>query len=167
MTTALLLLVACGGSDAAETSPTTLAGVETFTIDGNDHVDTDVVYPQSPPVGGNHSARWQTCGFYTEPVKNENAVHSLEHGAVWITFDPGLPADEITKLGALAKGQSHVLVSPYPGNPAPVVASAWGLQMKFGRSVDPGIAAFVKAYQNGPQTPEPGATCAKGVGTPE
>jgi hypothetical protein len=47
-----------------------------------------VDYPQSPPVGGPHNPIWQNCGFYSKPVRDEYAVHSMEHGAVWITYSP-------------------------------------------------------------------------------
>jgi hypothetical protein len=60
-----------------------------------------------------------------------------------------------------------VLVSPYPGLPAPVVASAWGVQEWFHTAGDPKLNDFVSKYRQGPQTPEPGAACTNGTGTPE
>jgi hypothetical protein len=62
---------------------------------GERHTDGDVDYAQTPPVGGEHNPVWQNCGFYQEPVRDETAVHSLEHGAVWITYSPDIPQDEI------------------------------------------------------------------------
>ena len=35
---------------------------------GRDHVQGDVDYPQSPPVGGNHNPAWLSCGAYTNHV---------------------------------------------------------------------------------------------------
>jgi len=43
---------------------------------------------------------WLACGVYDEAVRDENAVHDLEHGTVWITHDPGLPADDVERLAA-------------------------------------------------------------------
>ena len=57
-------------------------------------------------------------------MRDENAVHSLEHGAVWITYQPDLPQEQIEKLSDLAQRNRFVLVSPYPDLPAAVVASA-------------------------------------------
>ena len=70
-------------------------------------------YEESPPVGGPHSGTWQNCGIYEAPINNENGVHSLEHGAVWITYDPSLPQEDIDTLNAL--DDNYMLVSPYPG----------------------------------------------------
>ena len=58
----------------------------TFTGLTRNHTTKPVQYPQNPPVGGDHSAQYLTCGVYTSPVPNENGVHDLEHGAVWITY---------------------------------------------------------------------------------
>jgi len=80
-----------------------VAGVESFTPSRN-HVTTPVQYPQTPPAAGDHSPVWLNCGVYPEPVPDEQAVHSLEHGAVWVTYNPDLPA--------------------------PVVASAWCRQLR-------------------------------------
>lgn len=141
-------------------------GVQTVTGLARDHVAGTVDYKQTPPVGGPHSSTPLTCGIYTSPVPNENAVHSLEHGAVWITYQPDLPAAQVSTLDAAAKGQPYVIVSPFAGDPTPVVASAWGVQLRLPSASDPRLAQFIAYYAQGPQTPEPGAPCT-GVGNPQ
>lgn len=143
------------------------AGVQTYSNLSRDHVTGHVDYPQVPPVGGAHSPVWLNCGIYTSPVPNENAVHSMEHGAVWITYQPNLPGPDVTALQGAVRGKSYVLLSPYPGLPAPVVASAWGLQLRLPSASDPRLAQFINTYQGGPQTPEPGAPCSGGTGNPQ
>jgi hypothetical protein len=141
-------------------------GVTSFKDLSRAHTDGPVDYPQTPPVGGPHNPVPQNCGFYSKPITNENAVHSMEHGAVWITYRPDLPRDQVEKIQSLAQ-KSYVLASPYPSLPAPVVASAWGKQLKLNSANDPRLEQFVSAYRQGPQTPEPGAACSGGVGSPE
>jgi predicted small secreted protein len=142
------------------------AGVTSYSNLSRDHTKEPVDYPQSPPVGGPHNPIWQNCGFYSKPVRDENAVHSMEHGAVWITYAPDLPKDRVEKIKSLTQ-KSYVLASPYPGLPAPLVASAWGKQLRLNSTNDPRLEQFVRAYRQGPQTPEPGAPCRGGVGSPE
>jgi hypothetical protein len=129
------------------------------------HTEGDVNYEQSPPVGGPHNPVWQNCGFYDQPVRDENAVHSLEHGAVWITYSPSLPQNQVDELRDIAESQSYILVSPYPDLPdnTPVVASAWGKQVGLDGADDPDLESFIRAYRQGPQTPEPGALCDGGT----
>jgi hypothetical protein len=129
------------------------------------HTSGDVDYKQSPPVGGPHNPVWQNCGFYDKPVRDENAVHSLEHGAVWITYTPDLPQDQVNELEDITQRESYVLVSPYPDLPddTPVVASAWGKQVGLDGAEDPDLQSFIQAYEQGPQTPEPGAVCSGGT----
>ena len=142
-------------------------GVTSYSHLSRNHTEGPVDYPQTPPVGGPHNPVPQNCGFYAEPVRNENAVHSLEHGAVWITYRPDLPGGQVETLRDLAQSNNYVLVSPYPGLPSPVVASAWGKQLRLNSANDPRLEQFVSAYSQGPQTPEPGAACSGGVGSPE
>ena len=144
-----------------------LARVQTFDNLSREHTDGPVKYDQIPPVGGMHSPVLQDCGFYSKPVGNEHAVHSLEHGAVWITYDPDLPAADIAKLEALVKGNTYLLISPYKGLPSPVVASAWGVQLQLDGVDDPYLIAFINYYEQGPQTPEPGAPCSGGTDATE
>jgi hypothetical protein len=130
-----------------------------------EHTGGDVDYDQTPPAGGPHNPVWQNCGYYDKPVRDENAVHSLEHGAVWITYSPDLPQNQVNELKNIAQSESYVLVSPYPDLPddTPVVASAWGKQVGLDGANDPDLESFIQAYQQGPQTPEPGAVCTGGT----
>ncbi len=137
-------------------------GVVTYEELGLRHTPGRVDYGQRPPVGGDHAPVWQNCGFYGSSVPTEQAVHSLEHGAVWVTFDPDLPEPDVEALEALAATNAYLLVSPMRGLPSPVVASAWGVQLQVGSVDDRRLPAFLARYQQGPQTPEPGAPCSGG-----
>ncbi|HEV2891506.1 MAG TPA: DUF3105 domain-containing protein [Frankiaceae bacterium] len=165
---ALALLTGCS-KDAKpdKLKPPTIDGVEMFEGLTHEH-EPPASYPQTPPVGGNHSKAWLTCGVYDEPVPNVNAVHSMEHGAVWITYRPDLSEDErnaVRRLQGLKP--EYVLISPYEGLPAKVVASTWGYQLKVDRVDDPRLAAFVKEYAGGGQGGEPGAPCTGGLSPEE
>ena len=139
-------------------------GVEEFDVGAaGKHTQDPVDYEQDPPVGGEHNPVWQNASFYEEPVRNENAVHTLEHGGVWITYSPDLPQDQKDTIQETVESQDCLLASPYPGLDAPVVASSWGFQGRFENADDPNLEKFVRTYRKGPQTPEPGATCTGGT----
>ncbi len=151
---------------ATRPGPTDIAEVRSYPSLPRNHVTGTVLYPQTPPVGGDHNATPLTCGGYEKPVPNENAaVHSLEHGAVWITYQPGLAAVQLAALKGLVRGNDYRLLSPYTALPAPIVVTAWGTQLSVSSADDPRLAKFVRVYTQGPTTPEPGAVC-QGVGTP-
>ncbi len=143
-----------------------LDGMLSFNNLSRAHSEAPQTYAQTPPAGGTHSAVWLNCGIYDQPVRNENAVHSLEHGAVWIAYRPDLPASAVDTLRALARGHDHVIVAPYPDLPHAVVATAWGLQLPVEDANDARLPVFVARYEKGPQTPEPGAVCDGGTGKP-
>ena len=164
--TIIFVLVTAGGdTEAPETAGP--AGVMSFEDLSRNHVDGAVEYAQIPPVGGDHAAVWQNCGAYGQPIVTEYGVHSLEHGAVWITYRDNLAEPDEAELRQLAVGQPYVLVTPWPdGLPTPVVASAWGRQLRAESVSDPRLREFIRAFQEGPQSPEPGAPCTGGQGTP-
>ncbi|MFC8190397.1 DUF3105 domain-containing protein [Cellulomonas sp. NPDC057328] len=143
-----------------------IEGVESFDGLVFDHVEGTVDYAQTPPAGGAHDAVWQNCGVYDEPVVDEHAVHSLEHGAIWLTYDPELAADQVALLEEQAADESYVLVSPYEGLPSPVVATAWGHQLQLDAADDERLDVFVRKYLLNPELPEAGALCSSGVGQP-
>ncbi|WAM15025.1 DUF3105 domain-containing protein [Rhodococcus sp. JS3073] len=122
-----------------------------------------VAYDQSPPFGGAHDQYWATCTgiVYPAAIRSENAVHSLEHGAVWVTYDPDrLSADDVATLAANVDGEPYTLMSPYPGLDSAVSLQSWGHQLKLDDAHDRRISDFLTALRQNPNTyPEPGATC--------
>ena len=152
-------------SDELPEGETDIEGVVAIAIESADHVDGDVEYSVSPPAGGPHSSWWQNCGFYTEPLREEHAVHSLEHGAVWVTYTDDAPAEELDDLERLAEQNSHLLVSPYRQQDTAIVLSAWGRQLALDSTSDPRFVRFLETYlRDGPTAPEPGAICFGGIG---
>ncbi|CAA9431526.1 MAG: putative membrane protein [uncultured Rubrobacteraceae bacterium] len=155
------LVVLDSRQQAASTPP---GEVRTYDVGQvGQHTDGDVDYEQTPPAGGEHDDVWQNSGFYEQPIRDENAVHTLEHGAVWITYDPDLPQDQKNRIRGLVEGQTCMLASPHPDLPNPVVASAWGKQLTLESADSADLERFVRAYRQGPQTPEPGAACTGGT----
>ncbi|MGH3308897.1 MAG: DUF3105 domain-containing protein [Nocardioides sp.] len=154
-----VVLLLRGGDDDASASG--LGDVVTYTDLDRDHVAGDVDYPQSPPVGGEHDPIWLNCGVYDRPVREENAVHSLEHGAVWITYQPGLSAEEIDNLAA--KLPEKGILSPFEDQDAPVVVTVWGAQLALDGPDDPRLDLFIEQYGDGHTAPEPQAACVGGV----
>ncbi len=140
-----------------------LQDVKTATYRAGLHLAGPIVYTENPPIGGQHNVVWQNCGIYDAPIHSEHAVHSMEHGAVWITYRPDLASDQVQRLRALAS-DDFLLLSPYPGLTHPVVASAWNHQLTFERGDDPALPAFIAKYKNNPETtPEFGASCGGGT----
>jgi hypothetical protein len=146
--------------------PSPPEGVESFEVTSRQHVEGPVTYAQVPPVGGDHWAQWQNCGYYSSQIPSERAVHSMEHGAVWITYKSDINPDEATRLRQLANSQTYVLASPFRDLPSPIVASAWGRQLKLESTDDPRLERFIRAFRNSPTAPERGGACYGGVGIP-
>lgn len=129
------------------------------------HKQGVLIYPQDPPVGGEHNPVWSTCGgnVYAAAIPKENATHSLEHGAVWLTYRPDLPKEDVDALGRLVNNTTYRLMSPYPGLKDAVSLQAWGRQLTL-KSIDiKRIVTFLGAYTDGPQAPEKGAPCSGGT----
>ncbi len=138
-----------------------IPGVVYFEIESAQHSQDPVEYEMSPPAGGEHHPIWQDCGFYDELIVPEHAVHSQEHGAVWITYDPQLDDEQLEQLERLAAENQYVLVSPFLDLPSPVVASVWGAQLQLDRVDDSRLELFIREFAgNGP---EPGAPCVGGT----
>jgi hypothetical protein len=131
------------------------------------HQEGCQTYATRPGVGGAHNAAWANCGFYATPVPDENAVHSLEHGAVWIAYDPKIDAASLKGIRAATQTGTHILASPYSDLASPIMMSAWSRQLSLESVDDPRFQQFIDVYVQGPQTPELGAACKGGLGTPE
>ena len=167
------LLGLTAGCAAAEDSPapapSSVATITDFTKTHPDwlttnHVKGKISYPMSPPVGGDHNRYWQNCmgDVYPEAIANEHAVHSLEHGAVWVTYRPGLDEAEVKTLADRVDGRQYLFMSPYPGLKTEISLQAWGFQLTTDSASDTAIDAFIRDHR-GKGAPEPGAPCSGGV----
>ncbi|GAA3096921.1 DUF3105 domain-containing protein [Pseudonocardia yunnanensis] len=142
-----------------------IPGVVVQGYPGGQHVgrDTQVAYTHSPPFGGAHDAVWAACNgaVYPEAVRTENLVHSLEHGAVWIAYNPDqVTGDALETLRSKVDGEPYTLMSPYPGLDQPISVQSWGHQLKLSDAADPRIDQFIAALRLNQYTyPEPGASC--------
>jgi len=159
----VITFVIVGSTPKQDPSDIEIEGLKTFGTLTATHVDGAVDYEadygMNPPAGGNHNAVWLNCGVYDQPQENENAVHALEHGAVWITYDPdALSEAEVATLRSEAPS-TYSIVSPYPDLPAPVVISAWSAQVQLDGVDDPRIEQFIQKYWKAATAPEPGALC--------
>ena len=146
------------------------ASTKVFAEKNHQHVNGSVIYDRTPPAGGAHNITLLNCGIYSSPVPNENAVHSLEHGAVWITYRPDFSSRDVSKLIDFVNSnyvgtQRYFLLSPFPGLPAPVIVSAWGAQLRLQGVDDPRLLAFVKHFAGAGQGGEKGAACTGGTGS--
>jgi len=144
------------GSDGVKTWKGTL---------GRTHVAKTVNYPMEPPVGGDHNQVWMNCNgdVYTKAVNNMNAVHSLEHGAVWVTYTSAAKKADVDALAAKVKKTPYTLMSPDDKQKDPIVLSAWGHQRTVTSATDPNVDKFFEKFVQGQQTPEPGAACTGGL----
>ncbi|MGP4090431.1 DUF3105 domain-containing protein [Streptomyces sp. KR55] len=141
-------------------------GVRTWEGDlARNHVTKTVSYPVEPPVGGDHHQVWMNCNgdVYTEEIPNVNAVHSLEHGAVWVTYTSKASKDDVDALAAKVKKTPYTLMSPDEKQKDPIMLTAWGHQRTVTGADDPNVDKFLAKYVQGEQTPEPGAACTGGL----
>jgi hypothetical protein len=131
----------------------------------HNHVDGPVTYLVIPPVGGPHSPVWMNAGVYTKPIPSERAVHNLEHGAVWITYNPNLSAIDVAALTKFVTSQSliaetgtsqvsqqnrYIDMSPWATStlPSPIVISSWGYQLRVTSPTDPRLQQFIDMFRH-------------------
>jgi hypothetical protein len=129
---------------------------EKVVIMNQDHVApggaADVVYNSNPPTSGSHSeaAPW---GFNVEEILDENAIHNLEHGGIWISYK-NLDEDAISTLKNIAKRNSaSVVVSPRAANDANIAVASWGRVMKLDAIDEEAINQYIRKNKN--KSPEP------------
>jgi hypothetical protein len=141
-------------------------GIEIYPATTNHTVKSPIDYKRHPPTNGDHDPLWQNCGFYEEPIEDRHAVHSLDHGVVWITYRPDLSEQRIKSLRPYGK-EYYVIVSPYPGQVSPVIATSWRVQLELEGEDDPRLRRFVNQFRISELAPLSGNRCTLGVGSPK
>ena len=141
-------------------------GIQVYPATTNRTVEGPIDYDRKPPTNGNRAPLWQNCGFYEEPVQDRHAVHSMDHGVVWITHRPDLPQQQLETLRSYGN-ENYVMVSPYPGQDAPVIATSWRVQLELDSASDPRLDQFVNEFKISELAPLSGNRCILGVGDPK
>ncbi len=142
-------------------------GTDQVEVGPPEHVEGELYDDHEVPAGGEHSEVWQNCGFYDTPIQAENALHSLEHGAVWVTYSPSISADQVAMFRKFTGPIDKVLVSPLPDQESPIVATAWANQLSLEDASDLRLEQFVNEFTSSPTGPEPGGRCNGGIGNPD
>jgi len=141
-------------------------GMEVYPATTNASVEGPIEYERHPPTNGDHAPIWQNCGFYEKHLEDRHAVHSLDHGVVWITYRPDLPKQQIEALSPYGD-ENYVIVSPYPAQDAPVTATSWRVQLELNGADDQRLRRFVNEFRISELAPLSGNRCTLGVGSPK
>jgi uncharacterized protein DUF3105 len=148
--------------EAKAAAAKSIPGILVKDYQGGLHNDGVIKYAESPPIGGEHANQWADCTgtVYPNPIRQENAVHSLEHGSIWITYRPGLAADQVDALKKRVDGVEQMLMSPYPGLKSAISLQAWGHQVAVDSASDERIGEFIDDLRLNPTVaPEPNGQC--------
>jgi hypothetical protein len=108
-----------------------------------------------PPARGPHFAVPQSVGVYDQQVPDGNTIHSLEHGVVWISYNPELVDEEtISRLEDLGDDfGADTIVAPRPQNAQAIAAVSWGQILELDAFDREQLANFVETNRN--RSPEP------------
>jgi hypothetical protein len=143
--------------------PDAIAGheIEHFSLGGaNEHTETDVSYDTNPPVSGGHSQSPAPCGVHSDPIEDENQVHTLEHGSVGILYQPTLEDSEIEAIeDIVGQRDSHVFSAPDPDMETPIAVTAWGHMMKLEEVDEDAITEFIDVFAENADAPEAFQPC--------
>lgn len=130
--------------------------VSSFPIQGNQHVkpgDPHPAYNSNPPTSGWHYADPAPWGVSESEIPDEQAIHNLEHGGIWLTYGPSLDSETVNKLRELVKSyRSKVLLTPRAKNDFKMAAAAWGKLDTMDSFEEGRIRAFIGQFIN--QGPE-------------
>ncbi|MEU7613938.1 DUF3105 domain-containing protein [Micromonospora sp. NPDC049204] len=89
-------------------------------------------------------------------------ANSMEHGAVWITYRSGLPAEQVQRLAERVRGIDYMMLSPHDALDAPISLQAWGCRLTVTSADDEQIDEFILSARLN-AGPEQGATCSGGI----
>lgn len=128
---------------------------EAIAIQGQDHIAvgaSHLEYNSNPPTSGWHYAQPANWGVSQTELPDEQVIHNLEHGGVWVSYT-GIDDATRATLENLAKSYKKIVVEPRSKNDAPIVLASWGRLQKFQTLDEQAIRAFIDANSN--KSPEP------------
>src|SRR3989338_9292633 len=125
---------------------------ESIAIQGRDHISVGSSHPEynsNPPTSGPHYAQPTPWGVYQDELKDENVIHSMEHGGIWISYQSGIDDETKAKIEAIGKKYSgSVVVSPRSTNDSSIALASWGRLEKLSSFDEARILEFIKRNKN-------------------
>jgi Protein of unknown function (DUF3105) len=139
-----------------DTSGTVLENVQTFPILSREHInpgDSHPAYNSNPPTNGWHYPVWADWGIYTQTLPDEQVIHNLEHGGVWISYRDSSDSDTVSKIQTLVSNDPDRMIVTYrPQDDSAIAVAAWGVLLKLDQFDDSAIRAFIQRYRyQGPE----------------
>lgn len=129
---------------------------EEFPILGQEHIEvgaTHIAYNSNPPTSGPHYVQPAEWGVYDKELPDEQVIHNLEHGGIWISYKD-IDGDTKSKLEALGKKYPRsVVVTPRSSNDKPITLASWGRLEKLEVFDESIIKTYIKRNMN--KSPEP------------
>lgn len=138
---------------------------ETFTELKGDHIAEGSPRPEynsNPPTSGPMYEKSTDCKVYTETVKDESVMHSLEHGAVWLTYKDKNDAALAEQLKKIVEDQSKVILSPRAANESKIAVASWNRLLKLDSIDEEKIVNYIKLYKSSKEAPEGTGACSMG-----
>lgn len=98
--------------------------------DGSKHLsagDPPYAYKTNPPVSGPHDGEPADWGYYDQELPDIKAIHNLEHGGIWVSYQPEVLSNEQKEeLKKLAKKyDQRLIVSPRAENDSKIAIASW------------------------------------------
>ncbi len=116
-----------------------------------DHVPEGTVvsdYNSNPPTSGSKYPSPAGWGSYDFPIKDEVAVHNLEHGGIWITYK-GVDEGTRTELEKIASFYNQaVILSSRMENENKIALASWGRLDSFDEFDKERIELFIRSNVN-------------------
>jgi uncharacterized protein DUF3105 len=128
-----------------------VANVQTFPILSRNHInpgDTHPPYNSNPPTNGWHYPVWADWGIYTSILPDEQVIHNLEHGGVWISYRDSSDTQLISQLQTLVSNDPDRIIMTYrPQDDSAIALAAWGVLLKLDQFDADAIIAFIQNYR--------------------
>ena len=156
---AFILVVIVRNTIAEQNPPGDLSIPDTsvnYPNQGQTHInpgDSHPAYNSNPPTSGWHWPSPAAWGVYDNQLPDEELVHNLEHGGIWLSYKDPTNTDIVNQLKDIASHYpSHIIVEPRPQDDSPVAVAAWGQLLNMDTVNYDVIYAFIRRYRkHGPE----------------
>ena len=128
---------------------------EAFPSQGEQHIAVGSAHPaynSNPPTSGWHYATPADWGVHVNELPDEQILHNLEHGGIWISYK-GIADAEKAELERISRTDSKIIVTPRSANDSAIALASWGRVQKLMEFDAAVIVKFIKANKN--KSPEP------------